>query len=365
MAITFDVAAFGQLSFFSKSALRNFPLLVEGYDLTGDTHFVYGMDMSSGHKRVRVFLRALREQGVEPGKLRRAEVLHYATDPFVGLSEAELNNEKLMADVGNSLEARCFTAPGGVLMVQLAFDDPAIGAVSAYRINRLAAVDSLNSGASLVLSPVLARLSRPQFPRDGERKAFCVCDVLHPDKVETASSVKVFSNGLFSALSLAANCVPGKPFVVIRLLDVETGEFSTQILDRRSERTAVGYVAETPDAAIERMWTSMPSGYADGLKVSLDEGSVKAFLMPGVRYRVVGKALESMGKPMKSRSSMQWERFALGEESAESGFLMASVSFQQHKFNASAPIADDDFFITGVWPLNSEDIPIGIRTLRF
>lgn len=360
----FSISDFGAISLSPRSVTRNFPLQVEGYDITGAVHFVHGIDLSSGveKRRVRVFLRDIRSEGggVRPG------VRHYATNPYAGLEDADFHDRRKMDVIGQSLEARCFTAPGGVLMVQSAFDDSSAGAVSAYWINRVVSdgVD-LKQNCAAVLSPVLARLSRPVFPRGNESgKTYCACDILHTEKTMCARSSAEFDNSLFSVLSMSATAIAGMALVVIRLVQTETGEIRTQLLERRVERMNGAYVAEAPATTIDRFWASMTPAFASGLRDALDAGSVEVVIVPGTRYRLVGRTLELLAQPAPKRIHLPWERFALPNGGRESGFMRATVSLLRHKGNGDQPAGDDDFFVTGVWPLTNDPSAVGLAFLE-
>lgn len=363
---SFSLSGFAALSLSPRSVTRNFPLLVEGYDVTGPVQYVQGVDLSTGaeKRRVRVFLRDIRLEG---GGGVRPAIRHYATDPYLTVTDADFNDRRKMEYIRLSLEARCFTAPGGVLMVQSAFDDAATGAISAYWVNRIVGGDDLVDKRAAVVSPVLARMSRPVFPRGSESgKTYCACDILHPEKILFARSMSEFDNYLFNVLSVSPTTVPGKSLAVIRLVDATTGEVSTQLLERRAEKVGNGlYVAESPVATVARLWSSMSSAFAAGLRGAIEAGVVEAVIVPGTRYRLIGRTLELLESPANKRIHLPWERFGLSNGGRENGFLRATVALLRHKGNAGQPVGDEDFFITGVWPVINDATPVVLQSLDF
>jgi hypothetical protein len=363
VAESFNLDGFSALSFSPRSVTRNFPLQVEGYDLSGPIHYVHGVDLSSGteNRRVRVFLRDMTPAGLGGA---RVALRDYATDPYLNLSDADLRDRKKMEEISQSLEAKCFTPASGVLMVQSAFDDPAIGAVSAYWVNRVIADGAdLAANFAAIVSPALARICRPVFPRSADAgKTYCACDVLHPEKGLHARSKREFEDHLFNVLSTSPTNVPGKALAVIRLIQTSTGQFNTQLLERRAEKVAPGrYKSESPVATIERLWSSMSPAFASGLRAALESGAVEAMIVPGTRYRLVGKALEALERPANKRPSLPWERFSLPENGRESGYMNATVALLRHRGKVDQ--GDEDFFTVGVWPMTNEEAPVSLQSL--
>lgn len=106
---------FAAANFRPTGGTRNFALKIEGFDLSGRTHFVVGTDLSDPDQpRVKVFLRDLGDDKTR----NRPSIWHYATNPYASLTEADHRNPTKMQAISNSLEAKCYTAPGGVLMIQ-------------------------------------------------------------------------------------------------------------------------------------------------------------------------------------------------------------------------------------------------------
>lgn len=344
----FDLSGFAGLSLVPRGFSRNFALQVESYDLTGETHFVVGTDLSSGteNRRVRVFLRELRD----------------------GAAGANRPPIHCYAGSDDPRSERCLTPPGAVIMVQGAFDDAEVGAVSPYWLNRI-----VNDGQDLadrytaVLPLAHARLSRPIFKGKGpSSKTFCVCDILHPGKITHAAQVGELDDQLFECLATAATDLPGKNVAVIRLISAYNGQSSTQALDRRSIASGDGnYVLEHPSDAISRLWGAMAPDYAASLKAAINNGQVGAHVMPATRYRLVGKSLELLANDQNRRPHLAYERFALAANLNESGFLSATVALQRQRPSVQQPAGGDDFYVTGIWPEFSDSLPQSLQQFPF
>lgn len=347
------IAGFDALSTGPRTPARNFPLQVEGYDVSGATHFVCGVDLSSPEKRrVRVFLRDAKEASKTAN---RATVMHYATDPFKGWTETDYRDRAKLEKANQSLEAKCFTAPGGVLMVQSAFDDSATGAVSAYWLNRIVANGSdVAEGKATVFSPALVSLSRPFVPKENEGgSTYCYCDMLHPEQAKVAKTEAQLNDYVFQALSVAPSAAGGKFLALLRLVEVATGETSSKLLERMAVKGDGGnYANEQPDATIERFWKSMPADFAAGVKAALNDGRIELIVVPGTRYRLVGKTLESLDKPKEKRPGVPWERFIVGDTD-RNGFMLATLAVRRFQDDAGQASADEDCFVTSVYPMTS------------
>lgn len=361
--MTFSVDGFDAVSLSPRNSARNFPLQVESYDTTGEVHYVLGVDLSSGaeQRRVRVFLREMRKEGATKN---RPGIIHYATDPFAGLSDADLRDRKKMEQINASLEAKCFTAPGGVLMVQSAFDDKASGAVSASWLNRVTNADDLHDGSAVLIAPAVARLSTPYFPREGETgTTYCYCDVLHPEKATVARTPKEMDEQLFNALSVSPSDAGGKFLAVIRLVDTSTGKTSAKLLERRAEKDDNNqYVNETPATSISRFWSALPASFAEGLKEAITDKQVEVVIIPGTRYRLVGKTLEAVEKESGKRMHLPYERFALGD-ARDSGFMESTVVLKRFRADDNHPAGDEDYFLTAIYPATTGDKAASLSTL--
>lgn len=359
---SFNISEFKSVSFTPHSGSRSFPLLVESYDVSGPIHFVSGKDLSSPNgERMRVFLRDLRNS---TGAKNRPGIIHYATDPYLGLSESDLRDRRRMDAIAASLEAKCFTEPGGVLMVQGAFEDTKTGAMSASWLNRIANAPDLKDQSTVVISPALARLSTPVFPKQGDTgTAYCSCEVLHPEKATIARSLPEFDDQLFTALSVSASRANGKFAAVIRIVDLETGCSATQIIERIVEKSGEQYANESPASTIERFWQALPSNFCAGFKSALESKRVEVVIFPATKYRVVGDSLKALEKEATKRMHLPYERFALADGSGN-GFMSATVTLKRHKPAANqAPSGDEDFFLASVHPLLSTDSPNALDEL--
>lgn len=357
----FDIGQFESFSGHSNAPLRNFPLQIEAYDLTGSTHFVVGTDLSSG-RRVRVFLRPQKSDKAKA----RAEIWHYATDPYRDFTDADFRNKARMMAVAETLEAKCFTEPGGVLMVQAAYDDPATGAVSANWINRIVSTrEDLSDGSTMVFSPIMARLSTPIPPKEGTTgTAYCYCDLLFPDKTSVAKTDKELDEVLFQALSITASAT-GKYLAVIRLVNVQDGRSSSMLIERRSEKHGDNtYSSESPNTTISRFWQSLPPDFASGMKQALADRRIEALVIPGSRFRLVGETLKALDKEPNYRVHLPYERFALSEPAGESGFMPATVVLGRFKAAEGAPAGDEDYFVKSVYPMDNKSTPVKLGGLK-
>lgn len=358
----FDLSAFESMTLTPRTASRNIPLQVESYDTSGKVHFALGVDMSSG-KRIRVFLRDMKKDA--PGSKSRPGIIHYATDPFDGLTQADYKDRAKMERINASLEAKCYTAPGGVLMVQGAYDDSTVGAVSANWFNRVvASTEDMNDGTAVLLSPAVARLSTPVFPREGDTgTTYCFCDVLHTSVATVARSPSDMDEQLFKALSVSPSAATGKFLVAIRVVVKASGHHSTKLLERRAERTENGtYVNESPASAIARFWAALTDECAAGMKESLTEGNIEIIVIPATRYRLVGKTLEAVEKESTKRMHLPYERFQLEDEA--NGFMEATVVLRRFKGENGQAEGDEDYFITSVYPTTTGNKPVSLKVLE-
>lgn len=360
---SFNLSEFSSVSFVPHSAMRNFPLRVESYDLSGPLHFVAGVDLSSPDlNRVRVFLRDLKSAS---STKNRPGVLHYATDPYAGLSEDDLRDRRRMDAIAATLEARCFTEPGGVLMVQGAFDDAKAGAVSASWLNRIANGPDISDQSTVLISPAFARLSTPVFPKQGDTgTTYCSCEVLHPENATIARSLSDLDEQMFAALSASASAANGKFMAVIRIVDKTTGSSATQIIERLVEkRVPEQYVNESPASTIARFWKSLPAAFAAGFKSALENKHVEVIIFPATKYRIVGDSLKALEKDATKRMHLPYERFVVAN-SQESGFMPSTVALKRHKATESQPLSgEDDYFLTAVYPLSNEETPSNLTDL--
>lgn len=359
----FNLSEFNSVSFVPHAGSRSFPLRVESYDVSGPIHFVSGVDLSSADdKRVRVFLREMKNAS---GAKNRPGVIHYATDPYVGLSEADLRDRRRMDAIAASMEAKCFTEPGGVLMVQGAFEDAKTGAMSASWLNRIANGPDLADRSTVLISPALARLSTPKFPKEGDTgTTYCSCEVLHPEKATTARSLSEFDEQLFTALSVSASCANGKFMAVIRMVEPGTGASATQIIERLVEKVSdQNYVNESPASTIARFWKALPDDFSAGFKTALDGKRVEVIIFPATKYRVVGDSLKALEKEASKRQHLPHERFVIAN-STESGFMSTTVALKRHKPSDNQPLSgDEDFFITSIYPLSNAESPNSLNDL--
>lgn len=353
-SVEFDVAQFGGLTLKPKSTSRNFPLLVEGYDLSGPVAFVYGTDLFAGNgsDRIRVFLRDMVDRS---SSTIRIGIDAYGTDPTTCDPNSPLYNQA----------SRCYTPPGGVLMIQASFPDLVTGGISAYWINRLSTDNT--DGKINVLPSVIARLSRPKIRQVNDAgKPLCMCDLIHTHKAKSAESVQKLDQVLLEVLSTSQTPYPGKNVAVIRLVATASGKHSTLTLDRLSKRIHEGvYEPEQPISAIDRLWSSMDASYKAGLQNALNTGSVHAIVIPGTRYRLVGKSLDLISLNENQRPGLPWERFLLHDQSNDSGFLYATVILQRHKQTDEKISTGDDYFVTGAWPEQLSDVAMDLRTMVF
>lgn len=354
---SFNLSEFSSVSFAPHSAMRNFPLRVESYDLSGPLHFVSGVDLSSPDRnRVRVFLRELKSA---TSAKNRPGVINYATDPYAGLSEADLRDRRKMDAVAATLEARCFTEPGGVLMVQSAFDDAKAGAVSASWLNRIANGPDLADQSTVLITPAFARLSTPVFPKEGDTgTAYCSCEVLHPENATIARSLSEFDEQMFTALSASASSANGKFMAVIRIIDKATGSSATQIIERLVEKRAPEqYANEAPASTIARFWKALPDNFAAGFKSALENKHVEVIIFPATKYRVIGDSLKVLEKEATKRMHLPYERFVLAT-GIDNGFMPSTVALKRHKPAENQSLSgEEDFFLTAVYPLSSEETP--------
>lgn len=362
---SFNLSEFNSVSFVPHAASRSFPLRVESYDVSGPIHFVSGVDLSSTDgKRVRVFLRDLKNSA---GAKNRPGVIHYATDAYLGLSEADLRDRRKMDMVAASTEAKCFTEPGGVLMVQGAYEDAKVGAMSASWLNRIANGSDLADRSTVLITPALARLSTPVFPKHGDTgTTYCCCEVLHPEKATTARSLSEFDDQLFAALSVSASPANGKFMAVIRIVEPATGASATQIIERLAEKVDDhSYANEAPASTIERFWKSLPDEFAAGFKASVESKSVEVVIFPATKYRVVGDSLKALEKEATKRMQLPHERFVL-TSGDESGFMPTTVALKRHKpSDGQHASGEEDFFLTAVYPLSNGDSPSSLNALVF
>ena len=357
----FDLSVFEAVSLTPRTASRNIPVQVEGYDLSGMVHFVLGIDMTTG-QRVRVFLRDMRKDA--PGSKSRPGVIHYATDPFDGLTESDYRDRVKMERINASLEAKCYTAPGGVLMVQGAYDDSTVGALSANWINRVIAnADDINNGTAVLLSPSIARLSTPVFPREGDTGTiYCYCDVLHTAAAMITRSPAQMDEQLFKALSVSPSAATGKFLAAIRVVEKTSGHHSTKLLERRAERVENGtYTNESPASAIERFRAALTEECAIGMKEALTAGKIEVIVIPVTRYRLVGKSLEAVEKESTKRMHLPFERFQI--EGETNGFMEATVVLRRFASENGHPEGDEDYFVTSVYPTTTGNKPVSLKAL--
>lgn len=350
---------------------RNFPLKVESYDLTGKVHFVCGVDLSCPHeeKRVRVFLRDMKSDSA--GAKNRPSIANYATNPYEGLTEADLKNPAKMQKINDSIEAKCFTQPGGILMVQSAWDDKATGAISANWLNRVVNSQAdLADGSAALFSPAIACLSTPIFPKEGDTgSTYCYCDVLFPEHAAAAESPEALDEALFNALSTSPSSATGKFIAAIRLVDTATGKVSARMVERRAvkenEVQGSNYVNESPANTISRFWEGLPPDFAAGLKEALTNKVVAAVVVPGTRYRLVGKTLEAVEtKEATKRAHLPYERFVLADNPAASGFMLATVVLGRFKAEHGQPDGEEDYYVKSVYPLASNAKPVALKALE-
>lgn len=360
---SFNLFEFNSVSFVPHSASRSFPLRVESYDVVGPIHFVSGVDLSStDHKRVRVFLRELKNSA---SAKNRPGVIHYATDPYVGLSEADLRDRRKMDAIAGSLEAKCFTEPGGVLMVQGAFEDAKAGAISASWLNRIANGPDLADRSTVLISPALARLSTPVFPKHGDTgTTYCSCEVLHPEKATIARSLSELDEQLFAALSVSASSANGKFMAVIRIVEPATGSSATQIIERLADKVdGPNYANESPASTIARFWKALPDDFSSGFKNALENQRVEVIVFPATKYRVIGDSLKALENAPTKRLHLPHERFVLADGN-ESGFMSATVTMKRHKPSDSQPVSgEEDYFLTAIYPLSNDSSPSSLIDL--
>lgn len=366
----FNLDEFDKVSFTAKQPTRNFPLKIENFDTSGKVHYVCGIDLSSGNakKRVRVFLRDMKSD--KPGAKSRPGIIHYATNPYAGLSEADFRNPGKMQQINETLEAKCYTEPGGVLMVQSAFDDQGTGAVSANWLNRISSDGDLTDGSSIIISPAIARLSKPWVPKDDDAgSTYCYVEVLHPEKATVAQSTEEVDEQLFNALSISPSPATGKYVVAVRVVVKESGKHSTQLLERKAEKGQAGYENESPATTVNRFWETLSPNFASKLKAGLQAGAIDILVIPGTRYRLVGKSLEAVAKDANKRLGLPYERFMLSDEEREatgdvSGFMQATVVLGRFKGDTENPVVgDEDYFVKSVYPLTSAGGAVSLKAL--
>lgn len=367
----FNFDDFDEVRVGSGSGSRNFPLKVESYDLTGKTPFVSGIDLScrQDQKRVRVFLRDMKAGS--PGAKNRPSIANYATNPYDGLTEEDRKNQARMKEIRESVEAKCFTPPGGVLMIQSAWDDKSTGAVSANWLNRVVSSEAdMESGATTLFSPAIARLSTPIFPKDGDTGAtYCYCDVLFPEHAVSAKTSDELNDALFNALSTSPSSATGKFIAVIRIVETDTGKVSARLVERRAkkENEAPGakYVNEAPANTVDRFWAGLPEDFAAGFKEALTNNEVTAVVVPGTRYRLVSMALEAVEtKEATKRPHLPYERFALKDKPGSSGFMLATVVLGRFKAEHGQPDGEEDYYVKSVYPLSSAARPEALKALE-
>lgn len=355
------IDGFAATNFRRTGTTRHFALKVEGFDLSGPIHYVMGVDLSAPEQpRVRVFLRDL-----EPEKMkRRPSIWHYATNPFANLSQEDLRNTAKMQAAGESMEAKCFTAPGGVLMIQGAYLDDKSGAYSASWINRLATAERLADGETVVLPNVMASMSMPIAARTEGKPPYCAVSVVHPEKGVLCKSLSVFNQALFDVLSTAPTAANGKLAAVLKMVNTADGRFAVKMFERQANKVegSEHFEPEAPVASVERFWSLLGEEKAKSLREHLEGGKIEIMVTPATTWRVVGRNAESLTKPANKRLDLPHEAFVVGamSDSPEAGFLPCAVSLFRHKPEDGAPASgDEDYSIAGVYLLGKE-APVGL-----
>lgn len=354
-----DLGAFASAKTNVSGTSRDFPLQVESFDLEAVPNTVTGRDMSSGDMaRVTVFLRDLKAktagEGEKSSNYQRASLFDFGNDPFANFTDADMRNPQKLQEVMNTMNGKCSMRPGGILMIQGAYEDAASGHLSAAWANRLAANgEEVNMGHVAVLSPVLARLTVPSA--DGQNH---FAEVVYPETGIAAGNADALDAALADLLTKAPNGCAGRSFAVVHLTSTADGSMAINIVDRRRDKNA-SYAEEPVSASIARFWGSMSPAYVSSLKGAINTGEVLARVVQGVRYRFVGTSLDELKKQVERRAGQRWEHFKVGEQ--QTGWMMCSVTLRLHKRTDGS--AGVDYFPTGVWPVDSGEAPKALETV--
>lgn len=333
--------------------LRDFPLQVSGYDLNSDPAVIIGRDLSSeNNPEVRVWLREMR-QGSQPqdSNQTRPEVFDFGNDPYAKLTDDQRNNNAHIQAIKVTNNGKCYTKPGGILLVQGAYKDKD-GLISANWINKVAGdADEVREGRTVVLAPILARMT---IPVSNNRHHFA--EVLYPEQKVVVTSQLEFDSQLMNLLASNANGAPSTPIVAINLVDRETGEYAANMTERRKVRQGTTantvWVDENPQVSLKRFWDSFAPEVQTNIRGAFDRGELFAYLIPGVRYRFIGRSLEALAKEVNRRPGQRWETFLLGDNS-NTGWMQCSVILRRHSNSAAG--ADEEYFPTGVWPVSANE----------
>lgn len=283
----------------------NFPMRVHGYDLAKENeHAVVGLNLVTNEK-VRVVL-VSRNSGDRKG----AEIAHFAT----GVEATE--------EGSSDLRSKALTAVGGLLMIEDAYyDKPRDVTVAGWARSLSHTVNE-----SAVEVSVLACVNPMHV--NGETMRGSV-DIVYPERGDVAIDLSHMHDLIRETLTRASK---GVSLCMVSLRDIATGETGTKLLIPRVSAEFESYTPEDPDDAIERFWESLgDSEQADEIMRGINDGNIRARVIPGVRYWFLRKWLEDYAQtPDKHGSRYRLKDSDLEEGGHLHGFLVSTVTLRQH-----------------------------------
>lgn len=324
----------------SSTPSMTFPLQVESYFTGEGLHHVSGINLATG-EAVKVFLRSWENRDSDR---TRPEIIHFATDTL-GEARRSKSQARIVAAENDPL-AKVHTKPDGVLLVEGAYLDKKVdGMLSASWLRVL----SHNASETLVETNVDVCVNEP-YSRAGERPSASV-DVLYPQRKVAAANTDELEAFLQDILSVSTK---GKGICSVRFIDVESGDIAATLVTPRNVGDALrGFEQEPTTATVERFWSGLgDEDYISQIRASIDSGTIKTEVIPGVRYYFVGKVLESLttGKnKLPAKFKLPADELENGQRTH--GFVKSTIGLRPYENST-------DYFPIGVYPLQTYDAPV-------